>query len=183
MQDTYLNLGMVTKLWTKIKNKFAEKNHTHENYLTEHPTVTTKSPTNTDTNLAWGGKVTAYSEIIKDDNGHVTGGTIKTFNLPSSEATTTEKGLMSANDKTTLDSIPNIYAKKSDIVNVYRYQGSVASFSALPNTEQEQGFVWNVEDTGKNYAWTGTEWDDLGGSFETLDIRPITEEELDAICV
>lgn len=32
------------------------------------------------------------------------------------------------------------------------------------------GSVYNVEDTGKNYAWNGSAWDDLGGTFITDNI-------------
>lgn len=74
------------------------------------------------------------------------------------------------------------FATKDDITNVYIYKGSVASSSALPTIENKVGDVYNVEDTGKNYAWTGTQWDDLGGSFE-VDIDAITDAEIDTICV
>lgn len=74
------------------------------------------------------------------------------------------------------------YATKEDITNVYIYKGSVSSSTALPATGNTVGDVYNVEDTGKNYAWTGTEWDDLGGSFD-VNIERITDDEIDAICV
>lgn len=40
------------------------------------------------------------------------------------------------------------------------------------------GDVWNVEDTGMNYAWTGEAWDALGAAFE---IEAITNGEIDTI--
>ena len=73
------------------------------------------------------------------------------------------------------------YAKKSDIVNVYRYKGSVETYGNLPGGDLNSGDVYNVEDTGKNYAWTGSSWDDLGGSFE-FEEEEITEEEVERIC-
>ena len=45
---------------------------------------------------------------------------------------------------------------------VYRPCGSVANYEALP-TDAEIGDVYNLLDTGVNYAWTGTEWDSLAG--------------------
>lgn len=69
-------------------------------------------------------------------------------------------------------------ALKSEVASAYRYKGSVSSYSALPTDDLEAGDVYNVEDTGMNYAWTGTEWDALGGSFS---ISPITNEEIDAL--
>lgn len=66
------------------------------------------------------------------------------------------------------------------ISGVYRYKGSVATYSALPATA-EVGDVYNVESDGKNYAYTGVTgalWDDLGGSFTIVSI---TNSEIDTI--
>lgn len=94
-------------------------------------------------------------------------------------------GVLSATGGGTADSVDwsNIQNKpdlalKSDLTTVYKYKGSKVNYAALPESGNEVGDVWNVEDTGKNYAWTGTEWDDLGGTFE---IQAITNEEIDAI--
>lgn len=69
-------------------------------------------------------------------------------------------------------------ALKSDITAMYRYKGSKASFAALPAEGNETGDVWNVEDTGMNYAWDGEQWDALGQVFE---VQAITNAEIDAI--
>lgn len=55
------------------------------------------------------------------------------------------------------------------VSSVYRFRGSVATYADLPTTGQVGGDVWNVEDTGANYAWSGTEWDKLS---ETVDLTP-----------
>lgn len=55
------------------------------------------------------------------------------------------------------------------VSSVYRFKGSVATYSALPTSGQAVGDVWNVEDTGANYAWTGDSWDKLS---ETIDLTP-----------
>ena len=48
-----------------------------------------------------------------------------------------------------------------------RYKGSVANESALPkNGQNQKGDVYNVQDTGANYAWDGNQWDKLN---ENLD--------------
>ena len=52
------------------------------------------------------------------------------------------------------------------------------NYAALPESGNTVGDVWNVEDTGMNYAWTGTGWDALGAAFE---IQAITNAEIDAI--
>lgn len=94
-------------------------------------------------------------------------------------------GLLSATGGGTADSVDwsNVQNKpdlalKSDITGLYRYKGSKVNYAALPESGNQVGDVWNVEDTGMNYAWTGTAWDALGESFS---IEAITNAEIDAI--
>lgn len=51
---------------------------------------------------------------------------------------------------------------------IFHYKGTVATIAELPQNA-EIGDVYNVEETGSNYAWTGTEWDKLS---ETIDLTP-----------
>ena len=69
------------------------------------------------------------------------------------------------------------YALKSELSGVYKYKGSVASVSALP-TSATTGDVYNVEDTGMNYAWDGKAWDALG---EVFTINKIENTDIDTI--
>ena len=55
------------------------------------------------------------------------------------------------------------------ISSVYKYKGSVATYDNLPTVGMEVGDVYNVEDTGDNYAWTGTTWDKLAGDIDLSD--------------
>jgi hypothetical protein len=89
---------------------------------------------------------------------------------PSSAAKTTLAGFSQASD----------YALKTDIAGVYKFKGSKSTYSALPTTGNTKGDVWDVQDTGMNYGWTGTAWDALG---MTLSISSITNAQIDAICV
>lgn len=70
------------------------------------------------------------------------------------------------------------YALKSEITNVYKYKGSVANFEALPTESNTIGDVYDVQDTGMNYAWNGTAWDALGEKFK---IDSIQNGEIDTI--
>lgn len=54
----------------------------------------------------------------------------------------------------------------SAVASVYKYKGSVANQAALPSSNQTVGDVYNVEDTGDNYAWDGTKWDKLAGTVD-----------------
>ena len=101
-------------------------------------------------------------------------------NTEYSPATQAAPGLMSAADKLKLDAFgsADTYALKSDITNVYRYRGSVATVSALPSTGNTAGDVYDVQERGINYAWTGTEWDPLG---ELFSVDSISNDEIDAL--
>ena len=57
---------------------------------------------------------------------------------------------------------------------VYRPCGSVANFESLP-TDAEVGDVYNLLDTGVNWAWTGTEWDSLAGIIDLSNFYNKTE--------
>lgn len=54
----------------------------------------------------------------------------------------------------------------SAVASVYKYKGSVANQAALPQSDQTVGDVYNVEDTGHNYAWDGSNWDQLAGTVD-----------------
>ena len=62
----------------------------------------------------------------------------------------------------------------SKLTAVYTYKGSVANDQALPNQDQTVGDVYNVEDTGKNVAWNGEKWDELGA---TVDLSAYAKTE------
>jgi hypothetical protein len=53
------------------------------------------------------------------------------------------------------------------LASAYKYKGSKDKYSSLPTSGNTTGDVWNVTDTGMNYAWTGTAWDALGSTIDT----------------
>lgn len=67
-----------------------------------------------------------------------------------------ETEIANFNDKYTKLEVDN------KISSVYRFKGSVATYANLPTTGQVEGDVYNVTNTGINYAWA-TGWDDIGG--------------------
>lgn len=77
------------------------------------------------------------------------------------------------------------------VASAYKYKGSVASQSALPSSA-DTGDVYDVQDTGMNYAWNGTSWDALGQIVDTSvlwtsqtgqanTLEAMTVAEIDAI--
>lgn len=54
--------------------------------------------------------------------------------------------------------------------SVFRYAGQVNSVDDLPSDAQP-GDVYDVKDSGANYVWSGTSWDNLGGIMR-VDAAP-----------
>ena len=52
---------------------------------------------------------------------------------------------------------------ENKLSNTYKFKGSVDTYDNLPGLA-DNGDVYNVTSTGMNYAWTGTEWDELGAT-------------------
>jgi hypothetical protein len=59
------------------------------------------------------------------------------------------------------NSVVECQAIKDSLGTIYKFKGSVASVSALPSGASI-GDVYDVIDSGNNYAWTGSSWDSLG---------------------
>lgn len=115
-------------------------------------------------------KLKAYFATLTDLDDKVDKVTGK--GLSTNDYTTAEKNKLAAfGDAST-------YALKSDITNMYKYKGSVATVSLLPSTGQTAGDVYNVEANGMNYAWNGEEWDPLG---EIFTITSISNNDIDVI--
>lgn len=72
----------------------------------------------------------------------------------------------------------NYYNKSqvdSKLTSVYKFKGSVATEADLPTEGNIIGDVWNIESNDRNVAWTGTDWDALGG---TADLASLTANGL-----
>ena len=98
------------------------------------------------------------------------------------ESAITKKGYQTASDVesaiTAKDYVSNTelnaksYATEtyvdSKVSSVYKYKGSVTEYSELTEKEDtaQEGDVWNVEENGQNYAWTGSAWDSLGATVD-----------------
>ena len=73
--------------------------------------------------------------------------------------------------------IDNLAARlEAAIAGVLHYKGSVKTYADLP-ADAEIGDVYNVIDTGANYAWTGSEWDELGSSIDISSLVDINSPQ------
>lgn len=77
----------------------------------------------------------------------------------------------------------------SALTTVMDYKGTVATVTDLPATGNKNGDVYHVTATDGEYAWNGTEWEELGsiidlsGYVEDTDMTAITSTEINTICV
>lgn len=113
---------------------------------------------------------TAVDKALSDANAELS--KVET-NLKAADQTlqtnidTVSGGLTALSD--VVETLPTTTDVNDAIVNalssVYKFKGSVADFASLPTGygQAQIGWVYNTEDTGMNYAWTGTAWDSLGG--------------------
>ena len=83
------------------------------------------------------------------------------------------------------DNPHNVTASQLGLATAYKYCGTVSTYDDLP-TDAGQGDVYNVDDTGANYAWTGEEWDKLSetvdlSSYATIDYVDSIVDGIEAI--
>lgn len=58
------------------------------------------------------------------------------------------------------------YLTSSDIASVLTYKGTKTNYSALPSSGNKTGDVWHLSDTGAEYAWDGSGWQELGAAID-----------------
>lgn len=182
----------VESLYNNLDADFAQKTHTH-NYddlegkpdlfsgsyddLTDKPTIfsgdyddLTNKPT----------IPTKVSELENDKN--YADENFVNQNIAVLESKKADKTELFSGDYGDLLNTPTIPTKTSQLVNdsglatetyvdnkvssVYKYKGSVPTFNDLPKTNRSVGDVYDVQDSGMNYAWSGTVWDELGGYID-----------------
>ena len=98
----------------------------------------------------------------------------------------TDTSRASASDVTSLTTrVGNLESAMTAVMN---YKGTKATIADLPSTGNTQGDVWHVTATGGEYAWDGTEWQELGsvvdlsGYVQSSEMVAITSTEINTIC-
>lgn len=127
------------------------------------------------------GKITASTKVtIPTNNNQLTNGA--GYQTASQVETKVESyGYQTASDVQS--------AISSAVATVMDYKGTKATVADLPASGNKQGDVWHVTADDAEYAWNGTEWEELGsaldlsGYVEDTDMVPITSTEINTICV
>lgn len=131
------------------------------------------------------GKITNSTKItVPTNTNQLTNGAgfITSSSLPTNVSDlTNDSGYQTASDVST--------AISSAITTVMDYKGTKATVAQLPTTGNKNGDVWHVTENDGEYAWNGTEWEELGstidlsGYVKTTDMVAITSSEINTICV
>lgn len=102
-------------------------------------------------------------------------------------------GLLSRDDRAKYESYQNKITSAlqeskdytdSKLTSTYRYKGTVQNYDDLPTENNEIGDTYNVVEPygdypgGTNFAWTGSDWDALGGNW---DVNYMTDAEIHEI--
>lgn len=106
------------------------------------------------------GSTLAVPYVTYDAQGHVT---------TTGTHTHTVTGFLTQHQ-----SLTNYYTKSEvdgKLSGAMHFKGTKASVSALPSTGNTTGDMWNVTDTGANYAWDGTQWDKLSENIDLSDLQ------------
>lgn len=68
----------------------------------------------------------------------------------------------------------------SKIVGIYKFKGNKTDYADLiATTDMQVGDVYNLLSNEKNYGWTGTLWDDLGGTFDVSGKEDVSNKSND----
>jgi hypothetical protein len=119
---------------------------------------------------------TDYSGWKRVDAGAVT--PVEIVDNLTSDAT--DKALSAKQGKELKSEIDGVKAK---VTSIYTPKGSVDSYDKLPTENLTAGDVYNVVaaygnyPAGTNWAWTGTEWDALGGNIDLSNYYNKSEVE------
>lgn len=90
--------------------------------------------------------------------------------LSTNDYTTAEKNKLAGIDLTAYYTKTEVDQMVSGVMN---YKGTKATTSALPATGNVQGDVWHITADGSEWAWDGSNWQELG---TTVDLSGYVEE-------
>lgn len=182
-----------TKLSDFTDDLGSSPTHTHSQYLTSHQTIKTLKTDNTTGQTTSSGEALTGSGTINLHKVAKTGSYNDLLNKPTipvitdTYSSTSSDGMSGkavasaisnkADKATTLSGygITDAYTKTEIdgmVSAVMHFKGTVASYSNLPATGNKTGDMYNVTDTGANYAWDGTAWDKLSENVDLSGYVP-----------
>ena len=181
IKPIYLNGGAITELsYTIAKSvpsdaKFSDTTYTAGSGLSlsgtqfKHKNSVTSGTAGT--NAGTSGSTLAVPYVTYDTEGHITATGTHTHTITGF--------LTSHQDISGKANVTETYTKSEidgKLASGMHFKGTVTSATALPTQSNQTGDMYNVTDTGANYAWDGTAWDKLSENVDLSGLVPNTRK-------
>lgn len=154
---------------------FARGDHVHPSDTTKVDKETGKGLSTNDYTTAEKDKlagIAAGAEVNVQSDWSAASGDAAILNKPTTLA---GYGITDAMTATAIESAIN-----AAVSSVFKYKGTKATVSALPDSGNTTGDVWHVTADSSEYVWNGTSWEELGtiidlsGYLQSVSIAGIT---------
>lgn len=181
MSYNYLDKTGLALVWEKIKGALSGKVDKIDGKGLSSNDYTAAEKTKL-SGIAKGAQVNVLEGIQKNGTNVTITNKIANISVPTATSDlTNDSGFQTASDVSS--------AISSAMTTVMNYKGTVATVANLPSTGNKNGDVYHVTATDGEYAWNGSEWEELGstidlsGYVEDTDMVAITSTEINTICV
>lgn len=180
MAYNYLDKTGLALVWEKVKNALSGKVDKVDGKGLSTNDYTSAEKTKL-SGVATGAQVNVLEGIQRNGNTVTITNKIANISVPTATSDlTNDSGFVTSSDVDT--------AISAAMTTVMNYKGTKATVADLPSTGNVKGDVWHVTATGGEYAWDGTEWQELGstvdlsGYVQSSDMVAITSNEINTIC-
>ena len=176
---TYGDVGAASSAHTHTYSDVgaASSGHTHSDLVPTSRKIAGKALTS-DVTLS-------YSDVGAASSSHTHSNYVPTSRKVAGHALTADVTISSSDIGDLGTTISSAISGKANATETYtkseidgklsgamHFKGTKASEAALPTTGNTTGDMWNVTDTGANYAWDGTQWDKLSENIDLSGVVP-----------
>ena len=178
MAINYLDKDGLILLWDKIKNalvnkvdKIDGKGLSTNDFTTDEKIKLSSVESGAQANIIQGIQANGTNVVLSNK--------IASISIPTSTSQLTNDAHF-----ITINDVPS-----GSSISAMSYKGAKASINELPASGNTVGDVWHVSANGGEYAWDGSEWQELGSIIdlsnyiENSDLVAVTTAEINTICV
>lgn len=140
---------------------FARGDHVHPSDTTKVDKVSGKGLSSNDYTTTEKNKLAGIAEgaqVNVQSDWNASSGDAAILNKPTTLA---GYGITDAMTATAIEQ-----AISAAVSSVFSYKGTKATVSALPSSGNATGDVWHVTETGGEYVWNGSSWEELGSAID-----------------
>ena len=157
--------GIAAGAEVNVQSDWNESDSTSDAYIANKPTIPTV-PTNVSAFTNDAGYLTSYTE---------TDPTVPSWAKASSKPSYTFSEIGTTPTSISGYGITDAYTKSEIdglVSGVLHYKGTKATTSALPSSGNTTGDVWHITADGSEWAWDGTQWQELGTAVDLSGYVP-----------